>query len=60
MGKKKKLIKSIKSFEKQIEKHRQKIREYEGKDYVLKGYWKKEIEEREKQKKEKEERLRKK
>ena len=41
---KKKRLKKIESLEKQIEKHKQKINIYTGKDYALLDYWKKEIE----------------
>lgn len=56
MGKSKKRInKSIESFDKLIEEHKQKIEEYKGpKDYLI-DYWEKQIEgfegEKEKQKK---------
>ena len=41
---KKKRIKKIKSLEKQKDKHRDKIKEYSGKNYALLDYWEKEIE----------------
>jgi hypothetical protein len=55
MARKKQIKKGIKSLEEQIEKHRNKIKSYEGKDYTLTPYWEKEIEmlEKEKQKKKK-------
>ena len=43
MGKKKKIEKAIKSLERQIKKHKEKILEYQGKKDYLKDYWKGEI-----------------
>lgn len=43
MGKKKKIKKSIESFDKVIKEHEEKIKEYTGKNYALIDYWKKEI-----------------
>lgn len=44
MGKSKKRIeKSIESFEKLIEEHSKKINEYEGEKDYLKDYWEKQI-----------------
>lgn len=40
---KKKIAKSIESLEKQKEKHKNKIKSYEGKNYALIEYWEKEI-----------------
>lgn len=60
MGKKKKIMKSIESFEKRIKEHEAKIKEYEesgGKDETLIGYWQEEIERFRKFKKEKEEKI---
>ena len=55
MGKKKKIEKSIASFEKQKEEHIKKIEIYEGKNSTLIPYWEKEIAEiEEKIKKQKE------
>jgi len=42
--KSKKVLKSIESLKKQKEKHEEKIRDYEGKNYALIEYWEKEIE----------------
>ncbi len=47
MGKKKKIEKSIDSFEKRIKEHEKKIEDYrntDGKNYTLIEYWEKEIE----------------
>ena len=47
MGKKKKIEKSIESFEKRIKEHEKKIEGYkntDGKNYALIEYWEKEIE----------------
>ena len=41
---KKKKRRKIKSLEKQKQEHSDKIRDYEGKNYALIEYWKKEIE----------------
>lgn len=60
MGKKKKIIKSIESFEKRIKEHEEKIGDYKkinGKDYSLIEYWEDEIERLRKQKAEEEEKL---
>lgn len=60
MGKKKKIIKGIKSFQKRIEEHKDKIKEYKesgGKNYALIDYWEKETERLKKQKEEEEKRL---
>ena len=57
MVSKKKIKKSIESLDKQIREHEQKIRDYNGEDYTLVPYWKKEIEVRKKQKTEKEKKL---
>jgi peptidoglycan hydrolase CwlO-like protein len=40
---KKKIKKSIESLEKQRQEHRAKIEDYDGKNYALLDYWKKEI-----------------
>ncbi|HLC54422.1 MAG TPA: hypothetical protein VJK07_02210 [Candidatus Nanoarchaeia archaeon] len=40
---KKKRLKKIESLKKQVEKHRQKIRDYDGKKKYLLEYWNKEI-----------------
>lgn len=48
MSKKKKILKSIESFEKQIKKHEKKIEDYEGSNEFIRDYWKKEIELRKK------------
>ena len=50
MADKDKIKKGIESIEKQIEKHRDKIKDYEGKNYALLEYWEKEIENMEKEK----------
>ncbi len=60
MGKKKKIEKSIKSFEKQIKKHKEKLENYQtagGKDYALIDYWEQEIERLKKFKEDEEEKL---
>lgn len=60
MGKKKKIKKSMESFEKQKKKHEEKIRAYiesGGKNPKLIDYWKGEIEIFESKKKEQEEKL---
>jgi len=60
MGWKKKLKKSIESFQKRIEEHEKKKEEYVksgGKDYSLLGYWEKEIERLKKFKKDEEDKL---
>ena len=60
MDKKKKIIKSIESFEKIIKEHEEKISDYKktsGKDYSLIEYWEDEIERFRKQKEEEEEKL---
>ena len=59
MGKKKKIEKAIKSLEKQIKKHKEKILEYEGKKDYLKDYWEGEIKSFKKKKEELKEMLRK-
>jgi vacuolar-type H+-ATPase subunit I/STV1 len=41
---KKKRLKKIESLEIQIEKHKEKLKSYEGKNYTLADYWEKEIE----------------
>jgi len=43
MGKKRRIKKAIKSLQKRIDEHKQKIKEYEGKNDYLKPYWEKEI-----------------
>ena len=54
---KKRIKKSIESFEKQIERHKDKIAEYSGeKDYLI-SYWEKEITTFEKEKKKAEKKL---
>jgi hypothetical protein len=60
MGKKRKIKKSIQSFQKRIEEHEKKIEEYNGPKKYLIDYWKGEIERFKKQKTEKEEELKKK
>ena len=60
MGKKKKILKSINSFQKRIDEHKGKIEEYKGRNPYIVGYWTKEIKNLEKQKSEKEEKLKKK
>ena len=50
MASKKKIEKGIESVEKEIEKHKDKIKNYEGKNYTLIEYWGKEIESMEKEK----------
>lgn len=50
MADKNKVKKSIESIEKQIEKHKEKIKDYEEKNYALLEYWEKEIESMEKEK----------
>ena len=40
---KKKRLRKIESLKKQVEKHRQKIKDYAGKKDFLVGYWEKEI-----------------
>lgn len=60
MGKRKKVRKSIESYQKRIEEHEKKIKGYKeggGRDYALVGYWEKEKEGFEKKKKEEEEKL---
>ncbi len=52
MDKRKKIKKLIGSIELQQKKHREKIDDYEGKDYTLIPYWEKEIEQLEKKKRE--------
>jgi len=60
MGKKKKIEKSIESFKRQIEIHKEKIKEYSGdKDFLI-DYWQKQIDEFEKQKTKREKKLNKK
>lgn len=44
MADKKKKIKKIKSLEKRKQEHLDKLESYEGKNYALLEYWKKEIE----------------
>tara|TARA_Y100000310_G_scaffold150569_2_gene150054 strand:+ start:5250 stop:5426 length:177 start_codon:yes stop_codon:yes gene_type:complete len=41
---KKKSLKKIKSLEIQKEKHKEKLKSYEGQNYALIEYWEKEIE----------------
>ena len=48
----KKLNQEIKSFNKVIEFHKEKLKNYKGKDYSLIEYWKKEIRLREKERSE--------
>ncbi len=60
MGRKKRLIKGFKSLEKQIAKHKEKIREYQGPKEVLIEYWEREIDRMEKEKADKEKKLKKK
>ena len=50
MASKKKIEKGIESLEKQIEKHKEKVKEYEGKNYALIEYWEKEIQTMEEEK----------
>ncbi len=50
MASKKKVEKSIDSLERQIEKHKEKVREYIGKNYALIEYWEKEIQTMEEEK----------
>ena len=57
MGKKKKLKKSIESLQKQIEIHKEKIKQYSGPKEFLIDYWQKQIDEFEKQKKKRETKL---
>ena len=60
MGRKKKIKKSIESFQKRIEEHEKKKEDYAnsgGKDYALLDYWEKEIERLKKFKKEEEDKL---
>jgi len=60
MGWKKKVKKSIESFQKRIEEHEKKKEDYiksEGKDYSLVGYWEEEIERLKKFKKSEEDKL---
>ena len=59
MASKKKIKKSIESLDQQIREHEKKIEDYNGKDYILIPYWKKEIKIRKTQKAEKEKKLRK-
>ena len=59
MGKKKKIKKSIKSFEKQIREHEKKMLKYGGKKDYLKSYRKEEIKGFKKKKERLEKRLRK-
>lgn len=40
---KKKIIKAIESIKKRKTEHEEKLKIYEGKNYALKEYWKKEI-----------------
>jgi len=54
---KNKSLKKIKSFEKQKEKHLEKIETYEGKDSTLIPYWEKQIERFNKEIKEEKENL---
>ena len=49
MGKKKKIKKSLESYEKQKLLHQQKIKEIGNNKPHLKGYWEKEIEEMDRQ-----------
>ena len=58
MGKKKKILKAIESFNKTIMEHKRKIKEYEGKKEHLVPYWAKEIGKLEEGKKKKVEKLR--
>lgn len=60
MGWKKKVKKSIESFEQRVKEHEKKKEEYiksGGKDYSLVGYWEKEIEKFKRFKKEEEDKL---
>jgi len=57
MGSKKKIRKAIESLDKQIKKHEKKIRDYEGSNEYIMGYWEKEIKIRRMQKAEKEKKL---
>lgn len=41
---KKKRLKKIKSLERQKEKHKEKMKEYSGRNYALLEYWEKEVE----------------
>ncbi|MEK6800551.1 MAG: hypothetical protein AABY05_01330 [Nanoarchaeota archaeon] len=57
MASKRKIEKSIESFEKRTAEHKEKIKEYEGpKDYLI-DYWEKEIREFERKKTEKERKI---
>ena len=49
MANKNKIKKGIESIEKQIEKHKDKIKDYERKNYALLEYWEHEIESMEKE-----------
>lgn len=57
---KKRIRKSIESYEKQIEIHEDKIKNYDGKDEVVPMYWAKEIKTLERNKKKEEKKLKKK
>jgi len=59
MGDKKKIRKSIESFEKRIEEHKLKIEGYGGKKDYLKKYWEDEIKVFKRQKEEEEKKLKK-
>ena len=60
MGRKKRLRKGVATLKETIEKHKQKVRDYQGKNYALIEYWKGEIERLEDEKKDRERKLRKK
>jgi hypothetical protein len=60
MGRNKKLKKAIKSFEKQIAKHEEKIKSYDGLKDTLIPYWEGEIERMENEKAGREKKLRRK
>ncbi len=57
---KKRLEKGIKSIEKQIELHKEKIKKYKNEKDYLEEYWEKQIEIFEKEKKKREQKLRRK
>jgi hypothetical protein len=57
MASKRKIKKAIKSFDKRIEEHHNKINSYDGRDDTLIEYWEKEIKGYEKQKQNKKEKL---
>ena len=57
MASKKKIEKSIESYQKRIEEHLQKVKKYSGKNEFLIDYWNKEIKEFQRKKKEKKNKL---